>query len=531
MATLQLTNTIPPFSFTGNKIPLRFVGGDNRYQSTGSAAVLELVFESGAAAGSYFEIYCLNRTFRFTASADAAVDGTEFPEFTTVNLTAMGQISSYCGIFNNTILANYQVSYTSTSVKFTARNQGAAYNMTFDASGITISQGAATVDGVNGALAAFYNIFVDLYVNGTLATQLLLNADADGNAETDVSKILESFLEPGFTWPESSSAAVNAQQGNICEWYFAYGEQWGDGDSSATQTSGTYYAIAGGLSWMQQALFNQFGNDYYNAIDNGFPQLLNIYNYYPRKVKPDETIKLYFLATGSNGAALKIDLVTAEGSTTVNYGTSEFLAPAVVEFIVSPQVLNLNGLSDQTLLRFTPYLVDADENALVFGPDFTLDYSEESNVRYFLWRNSMGGYDSIATRGIGSSTDEYERETAVIEQNSSYTYLDRQIISVANFEKRKFKVSTGWLSDIGTPGMARNLLRDLLLSKEVYQIPAPGVQTLFPIRIISGSVEHKKDRDNNYRLVFEYENAFVDEYFTMEDIDGGMDNYLLVFGQ
>lgn len=530
MADLQLTNTIPPYSFVGNKIPLRFVGGDNRYQSTGTAAVLELVFESGAPAGSYFELYCLNRTFRFTASADPKTDGTEFPEFTTVNLTAMGQISSYCGIFNSAILSNYQVSYTSNSVKFTARNQGAAYNMTFDASGITISEGAATVDGVNGALAAFYNIFVDLYVNGTLATQLLLNADEDGNAETDVSKILESYLEPGFTWPESNSSPLNVQQGNLCEWYFVYGEQWGEGSLSVTQTSGIFYAIAGGLSWMQQAFFNQFGSDYYNAIDNGFPALLSIFNIAGRKVKPEESIKLYFLATQNNGAVLKIDLITADNVSTIECGVVEFLAPSVIEIIVSPQVLNLDGLNDQTLLSFAPRLEDANGNQIVWGPTFKLDYTVETNVRYFMWRNSLGGYDSIATRGLGSSFDEYERETANLDQNSNYTYLDRQIISVANFEKRKFKVSTGWLTDLEFPGLLRNLLRDLLLSKEVYQIPAPGVLTLIPIRIISGSVEHKKDRDNNYRLLLEYENAFSDEYFTIENLNE-MDNGQLVYSQ
>lgn len=510
---LELLNTIPFISLAGNKIPLRFGYGDNMWASSAGNAVLELVWGSGMSVNSYFDIIVGSTTMRFYAKDPPQANGEEIwyvPE--PPSSLQLEYVAAYLQ-YNYFINKNYIVTTSGLSIIFTARYPGPAYNITFEAGpGVTLSAGALSQEGIAGTMNPFYNVVVSLYVDNAFVTELALNCNTDGIAETDVSKILGAYLQNSFLETEDAGNCVINRSLAILPWSFGFSERWGTGNYSAIIESGLYYVMVGGINKLLESLLTKYNTNFFDEFLNPDRTYTKFLTNSPqsRTIGPEEKVKLYFPSVQASGAQLKVTLYTATSNTTVVLGAGELMPPGMLELIVSPLTHNFEGLSDKSLVYFNVYIADMNDAVISTELSFNLDYKTYEHARYFLFKNSLGCYEYLRTVGLGSSSEDFERETAKMNTD----IISDQIISVSNFEKRKFKVSTGWLprSEDGTSDEYRAWLREFALSTEVYQVLNNNDLTLIPIRITSTSIDNKNDRDNFQRFVFEYENAFSDEF-------------------
>lgn len=512
---VALLNSIPDVVLAGNTIPLKFQASENLIASEGEKAKIILTWTAVALAGEYFDLLLAGETIRFTCASAPDKSGDQFHDN-----SEGGSLSEWVALLagdlekNYFIARYYNISLSGTEITIEAKQKGTVYSMEFTAgTGIDCSANEIDKNGADMELTPFYTIAVLLYVSTEFIAEILINPDDDGVAETDIRKLLEPYVENEFTWPESDTDFAFNQANGIKSWHFLYGERWGDGEYSAMQRSDNYYVISGGVSWMQVAKYNYDNTSFWAKL------LYNLYflSWAPliRYIGPEEPVKLYFLNhSGASTLQLKALLYTAESSSEITVeSVADVADKAIYEFVLSPAKVGYTGLSDQTLVKIETWIEDETDSRISEIRTFVFDYNFYGNTRYFIFRNSLGVYEILRTTGLMNRTDNYNRETGRLTNDIDYTAHNREDLSIANIEQQRFTVAMGWLNQYGEADEYRNWLRDFALSKEVYYIDG---MTLKPIRLTGSSFDRGKDRDTLKQFVFEFTNAFTDEYFTKE---------------
>jgi len=524
-AQVALKNTIPAVVLAGNPVPLKFEASTNLIDNAGSKSEIVLLWTAVALPDEYFDLLLAGETVRFTCKASPDNSGIQFHD-NTGSLTLANWVALVASdLEKNYLIARYyDITLDGAEMTITAREEGSAYSQEFTAgSGIDVTPTETNKAGVDFALEAFYYIVVILYCNDEYVTEILLNVDADGLAEVDISKYLQAYITGEFTWPEKPSTAdrIREHTSMTAEWYFLYGERWGDGEYQALQESSVYIAINGGLSFRQLALYNAASTTYWAKL------LTNKYflSWAPltRYVGPDEPVKLYFINhSGAATLRLYIKSYFADGTDSTAYIDSQtsVVDKTIYEVMLCPKAFIPSWA---TLLKYDAWIANTTPTVLSEVRTFFIDNTEYSQNRYFIFRNSLGAYECIRTTGLMSRSEDYSRETATQTLETDFTNVDREEVDVLTTERRRFIVSCGWLSRYGNAEEFRNWLRDFALSKEVYYADVTYddsgtqlTQTLVPVRLLSTSLDHGKDRDNLRSFSFEFVNAFSDEFFSKE---------------
>lgn len=514
-AVVTLLNSIPEVVLAGNAVPLQLQASENLIATEGTKAKVILPWTAAANAGEYFDLLLAGETVRFTCAAVPDNSGVQFH-----NNAGGLTLASWVALLADDLEVNYyiaryyNVTNTGTSITIEAKENGSDYSIEFTAgTGIDCVPNETDKTGTDEEFESFYSIAVLLYCGGEFVSEILMNVDEEGNADTDIRKLLEPYVENEFTWPESDIDFAYNQANGIKSWYFLYGERWGDGEYSAMQRSDTYYVIPGGVSWMQAAKYNTDSSSFWAKM------LYNLYflSWAPliRYVGPEEPVKLYFLNhSGATTLSVKALLYTATSSSEITVEAVTGVADkAIYEFVLSPAKVGYTGLSDQSLVKIEVWIEDETDTRISEIRTYVFDYNSYGNTRYFIFRNSLGVYEILRATGLMSRTDDYDRETGRQIVDTDYTAQEREELSIANMEQQRFSVAMGWLNQYGEADEYRNWLRDFALSKEVYYVDGT---TLKPIRLTGSSFDRGKDRDTLKQFVFEFVNAFTDEYFTKE---------------
>lgn len=294
-ANVELLNTIPDVVLCGNRVPLQLQASTNLIETAGSKAEIWMEWTDEAVADEYFDLLLAGETVRFTCKAAPDNSGTQFHDNTlAASLTEWVALIAEDLQQNYLIARYYDVQVSNDFIGITAKVNGADYTQEFTAgAGIDVNITETDKTGVDEVLRSFYKIVVLLYCNDELVTELTLNVSAEGLAEVDVADLLKSYLVQDFEWPESDVSFIFDRTDAIAEWYFRYGEKWGDNEYNAFVKSDTYYVINGGISFMQLAK--------YNAETTSFWAKLVINKYFlswapmSRYITPTDPVKLFFL--------------------------------------------------------------------------------------------------------------------------------------------------------------------------------------------------------------------------------------------
>jgi hypothetical protein len=521
-AEVQLLNSIPDVVLAGNRIPLKFQASTNLISNEGSKAEILITWTGIPDPDLYFDLLLFGQTVRFTCKVTPDNSGAQFHDG-----TGLATLADWVAVLAEDLLRNYlitryyDITVDAESIDIIAKESGAAFSQEFTPGpDIEATADDSQKTGEDQSLQPFYGIVVLLYCNNTFVSELILNVDEEGNAETDIAELLKPYLSQELQWPESDVSFIFDCPAALASWNFYYGERWGSNAYQALALSDTYYAIDGGVSRMQ--LLNYF------LSETDFWTKLQASKYFlswaplTRIIAPDEPVKLYFMNhSAATSLKLMAKLYTASSDSTVTIETVSDVADKTIwELVLSPAKVEYAGISDQTLVKIEVWIQDQSDAVISEIRTFILDYTHYEHTRYFIFKNSLGAFECLRSTGLMAKSESVTRETAQVSGRTDwdsfgayYAISDREELSISNLEQQKFIVALGWMNRYADSEEYRNWLRDFALSKEVYQVIG---NTIKPIRLTGNNFDHGKDRDTFTGFVFEFVNAFSDENFTKE---------------
>ncbi|GAB3937030.1 DUF5977 domain-containing protein [Larkinella terrae] len=147
----------------------------------------------------------------------------------------------------------------------------------------------------------------------------------------------------------------------------------------------------------------------------------------------------------------------------------------VYSFPVGPRALGLLN-SPKPVSHFEVWVSNQDDERLTEIRWYRLETQYRRNVRFLLFANSLGGFDTLYCTGKGVEQVKYVRQ--ITERFTGYDYppefSEKQINQVTG--ERELTVSTGWLSKVQA-----EYLQELALSPEVYLVTDRAYLPLMPV--------------------------------------------------
>lgn len=233
-----------------------------------------------------------------------------------------------------------------------------------------------------------------------------------------------------------------------------------------TSTSETMYAIRGGIN---EKYWKEWSGKFFSKW---FAKTKGFLTWNPSfKVLPNQPVFLYFL-TNMNPSPLALKLRVLRWYTD---GTSDSVPETV-------SVLNTQGMNvyevpcgmevvattapngdAKTIARYMVWLVNENDAVVSKVNTYTVDWSYYEDSRVLVFRNSLGGYDTLGCTGRISENVIVTRETTerIVPFESAASFAEVVINNVTG--ERELTVSTGWLD-----AKQRAWLEELALSEDVY---------------------------------------------------------------
>lgn len=292
--------------------------------------------------------------------------------------------------------------------------------------------------------------------------ELLDGASVARGAFFSIEKILNSYVETSP--PVYGQKSMLPVPGIIRPFrYIARVEN--NGAELREVTSKVYYAIAAGLS---ERDFPDYGKILFSEV---FGQKRRFLTYCPiNTVLPDQDVYMYFLNNLKPAAqALKLRMLChyTDGSededpNTMQITLADFMN--VYSIPVGPQSLGISEkFNDKTVHTYEVWLLNEDDEIISEIKSFRINREVYEKTRTIIFRNSLGGYDSVACVGRIGEALILTREAA--ERFRSYeapAQFSEVVINKVTGE-RELTVNTGWISADN-----REWLSELALSEEIY---------------------------------------------------------------
>lgn len=160
-------------------------------------------------------------------------------------------------------------------------------------------------------------------------------------------------------------------------------------------------------------------------------------------------------------------------------------------------------------VSYSVKVMNADNIAIVAPIVYNIDHRNFYDTYQLLYRNSLGGIDTIRLRGAVDFEADYVRQNAERTVPPSYYSngnLLAQSIDENAEETPKFKGDTGFLSKASV-----DKLRDLFLSPQKMELENGK---LLPISINNKNVKFFSNKENLYSLQIEWQRAYTNEFYT-----------------
>ncbi len=523
MATI--TRIPEKVSLVGNNIVLG-INTTNHLSQTGQVARLTLDVTGEHVAGDYFSV---------TVNGDVTDNADETVRFDCVNDTGVysgsnlpypaygsGTIEDYAAVIaewmnRSAFLTKYfrifQDSSDQSQIIIESKEKITA-DVTLESASAPISS-IITQSGLKDIRKqSFYvNVRVDLFDIETdewkVLSQKSYSPDINGDVEMDISKVLKAHLtKMEFSFPESSGSLL-IERADYCKRYRAFVYEDDGGSLSEKIVTQDLYAMRGGLSFRQQAIYNSQGSSFWDKLNYNFNFLT--YAETEKKVSMYQPVKLFFLnySTASTLKLMAEFYQEGGGSVTYTMATVDSEQYEIYEAIVTAAKLADN--IGESFISYDVWMADGGDTQISEVRSFTLDQQVRENERWFLFKNSLGAAEIMRALGRRSKTNEYEQSLARVRLDFDFTDRDREETTLERSERQTFQAQIGFKDD---PQVIENY-RDFLLSKRVWEVIG---KQLVPVSIMSKSVEMPKDQEMPFSISFKYQRAFTDNYYSKEKV-------------
>jgi len=336
--------------------------------------------------------------------------------------------------------------------------------------------------------------------------------NGQGETQFNVQSILDSVLQP-----QLPSLSLQRQDQQFKRFYLRYFERYGNDpeqSGSVTQVQENYLLL-GGVSQLEYAQGNFFGNYFQNGP---------FYTWQPhsKPVYPDQPEYLTFVVNSFDYTefAVKARLYyIAEDGTESSEEITLFSQSDVKKyeaycFPVGVGQLYLLGYSCAELDRYAIYC-QSGQNVVSEEREYVLDYKINPYRRYFIFQNSLGGWDTLVT--TGRAEHEVSIRTEALEK-----YLPPKRSPLAHetdILSRSATPETSLSAGYKTRAMMA-ALQDFLVSRTVYLSAGSTVDaghsasggTLIPVEIDVRSVTIEDEDADLQSFSFSYRPPRFDRF-------------------
>ncbi|MHC1707440.1 MAG: hypothetical protein AB9842_07950 [Bacteroidales bacterium] len=349
----------------------------------------------------------------------------------------------------------------------------------------------------------------DTVVSQDLVTPVMAENSAIG--QIDVAELLQPALFCNFTTRSYGFPAVFPRNETCLPYYIQYYEQYGEVPTIVqVLISRWFYSLNGGVPpWLQVDFFKVYSNltQYFNTTGRFFLT----WHWFPKvtdTVAPERLFMIVPRQPGTSNFLLKVTHhYYDDGDENIYHSLITTLALGQV-YEIDVSYASLIGTYIENLIGYDVQVVSQDES---FASDifrFTVDVRILPHVRYFMFLNSLGGYECVRFTGeqiqeLGFERDFFDRSTL--------TEYDENLIprsQLPPLTTRSFKVNTGWISRETVDWM-----QDFLNSTEVFEIRGDN---RYPVVIIQDKIELRRDSITLYSLTIGMEYADFPSVFQKE---------------
>lgn len=494
----------PTCAGTRRPILARFTS-DNEVTTAGVVAVVTLEFYAAATAGLTFVAAFGGNTIIFTTTATPGHDtGTDFPTGTTSGST----IASY--LDDNYLLAqHYDITNSGATVTLTAKLPGAGFTLAFSG-GYTSWAVTASTAGVTEVRRPNFQAWADLYIEPTygsnnfslLAGKLAATRAADGGYYFDVSALLDAHVSDQPPTPgdiairDASEAMLVRYLVRVCE---AFGTPIAP---QGISIKGNRTALRGRnpLDAVGTA-GNTLPTGTYSA--SGFMPLTG--RPATKRVTRAQDEFLYLLNTGGSNWRLN---ATAHFTDGTSAGITPLLPATATLYRVwaipmGYAQLGIGAINPAKTVR--QYVVNIEMGWPTPSGDITYTFEVMDNcpphIRYLLFRNEMGGWDTLQLHGALQRSGQHERSSGQRILPENYSLLTREAFDYGTASLDTYEAHTGYHL---TEAEADWYLRQLLQSEDVRLYD--GAQVI-PINITTKEADYKRDRNPLYGMLLKFQRS------------------------
>jgi len=286
--------------------------------------------------------------------------------------------------------------------------------------------------------------------------------------------------------------------GNACKRYKYSIEEWVDGSLSTSILSDIKHVVKAGFGFIK----GQFLQEYANSM--------KWLTHQPREKLSSRHAGefLYYLHVGeSTTLEMFADLVFEDDSVQNGYQPNISISVGKGDLVIFPvgyQSLGLEQFVTPPIKSYEVYLAGNVSERM----KFTIDCTYEPRERFYLFENSLGGYDTVRTTGRLKESQATESQTY---QKPVPIFYDSTLPTIVQSQTRHtdiFSQHTGILSLDGV-----RWLKDLLRSDDSIRIGGPDENHFakgiyWPIVIGRGENDIREDDNFLYGLAFNYTDAF-----------------------
>jgi hypothetical protein len=496
---MGITNPIPPpaIAFSKNIINV-LLRSDNYLTAPAAKSVNFLEFTGAVAASTAIELTWALGAATLTAEDIPDDGGFQFPTGDGGN----AYVTSLAGWFesNYFIGKDYVVTVNTAGAHpmlvFTARNFGPDYDFTDTDAGIAGVTTGGVTDQPRTNFAHHLRVYIGSDWDGSgfdeaFEANIPLDYPYTGDTNADVHEALHAFLDSDY--PELNNPYSVCQQ-SIRPWFFYYAQYYGDPAAvRKVFVSDTFYVNKGGLA-KQQALLKTLLQELCPV--DGHPEQ----NRFLRQgsvnklVATDQPEWLTWinLTAGAVDITLEVKVYNTDASTLVFTVADAFTAAAwqKLQFQCGYAQLGIAGRQPGKTVSYYTCQVKAGAAYLSLPYAFVLDYTPFEFPRYFVYENSYGAFQTIATVGKGQIESGRTKTDAQRSLDLRTAAISGDLLETNILIQEKGTVAIGYRrSD------KRNiaLLRDLMLSRTRYLYDAGN---LIPIGILNDTVKDVPDGAN-----------------------------------
>lgn len=404
------------------------------------------------------------------------------------------------------------------SINFFSRQMN-IYNLdSDDSTNISVT---ITASGAKKTYRPNFKAIMDIYeINGTTGDYTALGSksaspDENGHMLFDVAEQLRPRFSPDFTFNMPAVSIVRSDM--VKKFELRLAESYGSVPViQATNVIAQCPAIYGGVANQKLGLLNsQSLSLYADHIENQMRFLTFHPNY--KKVDKTQIERLYFYNyTGASTLKIKVTAMYTGLQEDSYYNSITATASKVLELNTSVNMLyslkTWATYTDSLIYAFKVQLFSTADIAVSEERVYEIDSLHYTENKYFIFLNSLGGFDTLRCMGDIEKSANYQRVDAIKILDASFTNKSPQYIDYNISEVQTYKARTGWLSLTHESGRTMaDYLRELFLSPIIYQITNDGPER---IKITSGDVFIQQSEQNLHAIGFEYRKTFTDEVFS-----------------